>query len=232
MSHPVRCPAAPVVTPTPARLTQLTLHGSLLPTTTTPSAYTNAAAQLQLTDAQGKLDGLKGLMFPTGPAINHPAADVLVTFGQHGCPVDCGTPWTRDQIQAAIDYAAHPSARDPIAADALRKENLEKVTQGFADLIKWDDIKDDFPPQLKVSPIAAIPHKTRLFRAILDLSFVVKDNKDTLPSVNEATKPLSHPHALDELGRALPRLFQLLAWAPTKRGPPVSYTHLTLPTIA
>ena len=70
----------------------------------------------QLTAAQGTLSHIVGLTYPTGPALNHPAADMLLQFGTTGCPVDCGQPWTRSQLEAAIQYAAHPSAKDTTAA--------------------------------------------------------------------------------------------------------------------
>ena len=58
-----------------------------------------------------------------------------------------------------------------------------------AKLVLWDDIKDNPPKQLKISPIAMIPHKSRKFRAILDLSFAIRlRNGNTMQSVNKATK--------------------------------------------
>ena len=102
-------------------------------------------------------------MHPTGLALNHPAAHTLIEFGTKGCPVDCGTAWTSDQLQAAVEYATHPSARLPEAAKYLQEETMEKVNQGYARLVEWDSIKDDPPEQLKIAPIAAIPHKTRHF---------------------------------------------------------------------
>ena len=133
--------------------------------------------------------------------------------------MDCGPQWTTAQIQAAIEYAAHPSAQDQIVAKQLRLETLEKLKQVFANLVKWKDIANNYPKELKVSPIAAIPHKTRKFRAILDLSFAVKASRDILESVNAATTKLSHPRALHQLGLVLPRLFQMVAWTPHQKGP-------------
>jgi len=65
------------------------------------------------------------------------------------------------------------------------------VEQGEADIIKWDDIKDAPHMSLKISPLAAVLHKSRQFRAILDLSFQLRLLGVKLPSVNEATIPLS-----------------------------------------
>lgn len=209
----------------PPTLTQTTLQGTLHPTprqkqqTRPPNPYEKAAKQLALSEAQGKLQNIVGLIYPTGPAKHHPAEELLLEFGHSGCPVKCGPQWSMNQLEAAVEYAAHPSAQEPFAAKCLRKETLEKVTQGFAEIVTWGDLRRDPPPTLKISPIAAIPHKTRHFRAILDLSFVLRHLRTKVTSVNEATTKLSHPQALDQLGQALPRLFQLLAWAPKEKGP-------------
>jgi len=48
---------------------------------------------------------------------------------------------------------------------------MEKVAQGYARIVLWDKIKNNLPKKLKISPIAAMPHKSRLFHTILDLSF-------------------------------------------------------------
>ena len=132
-----------------------------------------------LTAAERKSDGSlkwKGLMLPRGPLLNHPAADLLLEYSTQGTPVDCGQPWSQEEIQQAIEYGAHPSATDPAAATELRKEALEREAMGVVKIVKWDDIKDNPPASLKVSPVAAIPHKSRSFRFILNLShgFVAK----------------------------------------------------------
>jgi len=199
---------------------QLTLHGTKVTTPgDPPTPHRFTTDKLALSNTQGKLQHIKGLIYPTGPAVNHPAADMLLRFGKDGCKARCGPNWSAHQIQAAIDYAAHPTAQVPEAATALRAETLEKVTQGYARLVKWEDLKLDPPDNLKVSPIAAIPHKTRHYRAILDLSFVLRELRDEVESVNTTTDVCSHPAALDQLGQVLPRLFRMLAWAPQAQGP-------------
>ncbi len=42
---------------------------------------------------------------------------------------------------------------------------------GQAKLVLWDDIKDNPPPQFKVSPIMVQAHKSKAFRLILNLFF-------------------------------------------------------------
>ena len=58
---------------------------------------------------------------------------------------------------------------EALAHFAIKAEN--KVRLGQAKLVLWYDIKDDPPRQLKISPIAAIPHKSKAYRSILYLSF-------------------------------------------------------------
>ena len=71
-------------------------------------------------------------------------------------------------------------------------------------MVLWDDIKHNPPEQLKISPIAMIPHKSRLFREILDLSFALGlKNGDTLQSVNKASTKTAPKGAIDQLGHAL-----------------------------
>jgi hypothetical protein len=88
----------------------------------------------------------------------------------------------------AVERGPHVSALDPAAIEQLETEIAEKVKVGQCKVILWDDIKDNPPEQLKISPLAMVPHKSRAFRAILDLSFRLrlKDGSE-VPSVNEAT---------------------------------------------
>ena len=58
-----------------------------------------------------------------------------------------------------------------------------------ARLVLYDDIKGNTPPKMKVSPIDAIPHKSKAFILILDLSFLLKlIPQGRVPSVNENSK--------------------------------------------
>ena len=56
------------------------------------------------------------------------------------------------------------------------KEVEEKVAKGQAKIFSWEHLKEHLPPNLKISPIAMIPHKSRSWRAIIDLSFALKFN--------------------------------------------------------
>ncbi len=70
-----------------------------------------------------------------------------------------------------MNHGPHILATSTEAATCLQQEAMEKVAQGEAEIFKWDDIKDAPHPNLKISPLAAVPHKSRLFLVILDLSF-------------------------------------------------------------
>jgi len=116
----------------------------------------------------------QGRMHPDPSIQHHPAYPILFEYATNGCPVDCGQSWSKEHVEAAIHRGPHISAKSPKAAACLQQEALEKVAQGEAEVIKWDDIKDSLHPNLKISPLAAVPHKSRLFRAILDLSFQLR----------------------------------------------------------
>jgi hypothetical protein len=162
----------------------------------------------------------RGLIAPSGKALEHPAADILLQLATHGCTAECGEPWTMEMLEAAIAKGSHPSARVPEAAAQLRSETLEKVEQGYARLELWEELKKNPPRNLKVSPVAAIPHKSRTYRCILDLSHGVRLGKEKFASVNESTNPMTAPRlSMAQLGNVLPRLICFVATAPVERGP-------------
>ena len=159
-------------------------------------------------------------MRPNGPALLHPAAPMLLDFAEKGPPTGIDINYTLDVLETAIARGAHPSAQQLDAAKALHAETLEKVEQGFARLIPWAELKKHLPPNLKLSPIAAIPHKSRAFRMILDLSFAFKVAGIQFPSVNDATDRTAAPlQAMQQLGKVLPRIIYALATLPTSQGP-------------
>jgi hypothetical protein len=160
----------------------------------------------------------KGLMWPTKYALHHDAAPTLTNYATHGCPVNCGEDWTADRIRKALKYGAHPSAKVPNALKCLIAETETKIKNGFAKIVQWKDIKNNIPPKLKISPLAMIPHKSRKYRGILDLSFQLKTkNEDKFKSVNDATIKLAHQSSMSELGSALKRIIATLADGQSKK---------------
>lgn len=99
-------------------------------------------------------------MYPFGLALQHPAAPSLLQYATRGCPVQPGKPWTVEKMQAAINRGPHKSALVPDAIDQLQSKVKEKVAVGQAQIVKRSTIKDNPPPQLKISPISMIRHKS------------------------------------------------------------------------
>ena len=64
-----------------------------------------------------------------------------------------------------------------------------------------------------------IPHKSRKYRAILDLSYRLLVAGYLLPSVNEATKDCAPEEAIAQIGSVLPRIIEALAAVDTDKGP-------------
>ena len=106
--------------------------------------------------------GNKG-MAPRGRARAHPAGNLLHEWEQYGCPTMTGKEWTRAEVEAAIERGPHASALTPEAIEHFRVEIVEKVAAGQAQVVAWDDIASSPPGQLKVSPVAAIPHKSKAY---------------------------------------------------------------------
>jgi hypothetical protein len=159
-------------------------------------------------------------MLPTGPALDHPAAPLLQHYAEHGCPANVQDPFTLKELEAAIYRGAHPSACKPEAAAALLRETQEKVAKGYARLIPWEQIKANLPANIRISPIAAIPHKSRDFRMILDLSYMFNIDGTLWPSVNMSSQPNEPPlNAMTQLGQVLPRLVHAIATSPEEQGP-------------
>jgi hypothetical protein len=63
------------------------------------------------------------------------------------------------------------TALSPEAIAHFTAKATKKVRTKQARLVQWDEIKDNPPKELKILPIAAIPHKSKDFCSILDLSF-------------------------------------------------------------
>lgn len=81
-------------------------------------------------------------------------------------------------------------------------------------MVLWFDIKDNYPRQLKISPVAAIPHKSRAYRSILDLSFaLLLEEGGVVESVNDTTEKLAPRGAIDQLGHSLKCIIHTFAEA-------------------
>jgi hypothetical protein len=117
-------------------------------------------------------------------------------------------------MQAAVDRGPHWSALTDNAIAHFRAEVDEKVKSGQAKLVVWDSIKDNPPVELKISPVAAIPHKSKQFCSIQDLSFNLRLKQGGIvPSVNATTIKTAPKGAIDQLGHSLTRISHAFAEA-------------------
>jgi hypothetical protein len=143
-------------------------------------------------------------MCPNGRALEHPAAKKLEKWAMFGCPTRTGKPWSKNDMWEAVARGPHQSALSPEAIAHFEAEAAEKVKTNQARLVLWDDIKDNPPKELKISPIAAIPQKSKAFRSILDLSFRLRlRNGGVRASVNDTTEKTAPAGAIDQIGETL-----------------------------
>ena len=156
----------------------------------------------------------RGGMCPRGLALQHPAAALLTEWAKYGCPAMTGNDWTLAEMGAAILCGPHESALSPEAIDHFATEVAEKVASGQARIVNWDDIKLNPPRQLKISPIAAIPHKSKAFRSILDLSFRLRlTDGGVVMAVNDTSTKTAPQGSIDQIGHALKRIIHAFAEA-------------------
>jgi hypothetical protein len=146
-------------------------------------------------------------MCPAGLAVEHPAAAILMDWAQFGCPTKTGKPWIRADIDEAIERGPHQSALSPEAIQHFAEEIKEKIRTNQARVIEWDTIKDNPPPELKISPIAAILHKLKAFLSILDLSFCLRLCNGGFP------EKMAPGGAIDQIRKCLTRIIHALAKA-------------------
>ena len=91
----------------------------------------------------------------------------------------------------------------------------KKVASNQARLICYEKFKGNFPTKMKVSPIVAIPHKSKEFRSIMDLLFSLKLTKHgRVPSVNKKSDNTAPGGAIDQIGHILLCLIHALSEAP------------------
>ena len=169
-------------------------------------------------------------MHPRNHALHHEAAEMLLDWAENGCPVDTGPDWTQDQIEEALKRGPHQSAFLPGAIEFLEDETRDKVKHGYAKVVKFGEIKNNLPKNFKLSPVSMVPHKSKLFRTILDLSFKLRKKvkkSEVYESVNSATTKKSPQQAMGQLDGVIKRIVATMAdhYDPTK---PFMFTKLDI----
>jgi hypothetical protein len=154
-------------------------------------------------------------MYPAGRALQHPAANLLRDWATFGCPTKTGKPWSKSKIWEAVIRGPHCLALSPEAIAHFGAEAAKKVQTKQACLVQWDTIKDNPPKKLKILPIlAAIPHKSKDFCSVLDLSFRLRlANGGVCASVNNTTEKTAPAGAINQIGKCLSRVIHAFAEA-------------------
>jgi hypothetical protein len=166
--------------------------------------WTMHKGEIQLTEGITDRPQYRNSMCPMGLALEHPVAPTLQEYATYGCPAKTRKEWTKAEIWEALERGPHVSALSVEALEHFQAEARKKVATGQATIVDWDTIKHDPPPQMKVSPIAVIPHKSKAFRSILDLSFLLRLQDGTkLPAINDSTTKMAPSGAINQLGHAL-----------------------------
>ena len=110
-------------------------------------------------------------------------------------------------MKEAIARGPHQSVLTPEVLENFAAEIKEKVQSKQAWVVEWDAIKNNPPTELKISPIAAIPHKSKAYWSILDLSFQLQlKNGSFREAVNDTTVKTAPGGAIDQLGECLSRI--------------------------
>ncbi len=127
------------------------------------SMWTTHTGTTTLPTIHDRPTNYRNKMCPAGIATLHPAGELLSEWSQLGCPTKTGRPWSKEKIWAAVERGPHQSSLTLEALVHFAEESIEKVKAGQAKLVLLDDIKGNPPSQMKVSPISAIPHKSKAF---------------------------------------------------------------------
>ena len=115
-------------------------------------------------------------MCPSGLAVHHPDYETFKIYATEGCPVKTGQNWTKEEIHAVVMRFSHYLALVEEEISHFAAEAKEKMASNQARLVCYNSSKGGFPTKINVSPIVAITHKSKAFRSILDLSFLLKLN--------------------------------------------------------
>ena len=106
---------------------------------------------------------------------------------------------------AAAHRGPHPPERSSDAIPALKKEAKEKFANNQCIIISWEEVKDNLPSQLNISPATAIPRNICKLISIINLSFKLMINWFEMPLVNEAKIHTVKKEAIEQLGKLLLR---------------------------
>ena len=124
-----------------------------------------------------------------------------MNWAEFGCPTQTGKPWSMSEMEEAIARGPHQLALTPEALEHFVAEIKEKVLSKQAQVVEWDAIKDNPPTELKISPIAAIPHKSKAYWLILANAIMEGIHDIFSPDNDNANDPISEKKLLKRDGQ-------------------------------
>ena len=139
-------------------------------------------------------------------SLPHLAAAYLHDLRANGAPVQCTTPmWASERKDRSMQRGPHPSTRPYL--HFLESDMANMITKGYWVVLPYDLVKDI--PNLRISPMGAIPQHERRPRTIVNYSF---------SGINQEAHRGAPPEAM-QFGHALERVLQKVATADTAQGP-------------
>jgi len=154
----------------------------------------------------------RSYLSPELEALDHPAADLLRDWRDHGVPSrTTAEPWTAQELDACIERGCHHSATEH--ADFLREEMAEFIENKFWTVLPYDEVRH--LPNLQLSPAAVKDERDRKPRLLCDHSW---------NPVNDTTLPHAPPEAM-QFGGALHRVLRRVRHANPKYGPTFLSKH-------
>ncbi len=99
-----------------------------------------------LTDPVAPLETHRGEMCPAGLALHHPAANLLKEWATYGCPTQTGKPWTREEMQAAIERALTAQLFQMRQSLTSRQRSTKKSASGRLSSSRGTPSRTTLPP--------------------------------------------------------------------------------------
>ncbi len=88
-----------------------------------------------MNEARGKPETARSLLQPMPLIVlGHPFGETLQEW-RTGVPVDCGDPWKREAIEAAVMRGPHPTARAAEAVALVHEDLTYQVQAGFSKIV-------------------------------------------------------------------------------------------------
>lgn len=157
---------------------------------------------------EGFVSSFRGRSYlaPELEGVDHPAADLLRLWREHGVPANTTSePWTDQELDSCVERGCHRSATEH--ADFLREEMSEFIENKFWTVLPYDRVRH--LPGLQLSPAAVKDERDRKPRLLCDHSWY---------PVNDTTSPHAPPEAM-QFGGALHRVLRRVRHANPKFGP-------------